>query len=41
MEKRIEGGLVWYRADHITMLARKTFTFRMIGKILYMRPKHV
>ncbi len=37
--KRAEHNGTWFKCDHLTMLMRKTYTFRRIGKILYCKPK--
>jgi len=39
MEKLNLGGKIWYRCNHLSMLMRKTYNFRMVGKVLYCSPR--
>jgi len=33
------NGRKWFKCDHVTILMRKVYNFRMIGKRLYCAPK--
>ncbi len=37
-ERKLDNGC-WFRVDYLTNMMRKNYTFRMVGKVLYCRPR--